>query len=118
MNLCNFSKINIEEDNKNVSLENIYQAIPENCTLLERARHDAGYEQGLRHLASYASETEAETDTRTDHQSHLVFVIEAKLICNERPDLAEKKGCIWAFGGMQSIIFCLSIEDSVSAIPL
>lgn len=72
-----------------MALENIYQAMPE-CTLLERAGSDAGFESRLTHFASYAAKAEEETNAYADDQSRLDFVREAKLLCRERPDLAER----------------------------
>lgn len=73
-----------------MSIENIYQAMPE-CTLLERARRDTSFEWKLKHFASYAAETEEETSTYAGDQSRLDFVREAKLLCKKRPDLVERK---------------------------
>ena len=76
--------------------------------MLERARHDASFEQNLRHFASYAAETEAETNAQADDQSRLDFVREARLLCRERPDLAERR---LYFGRWWDAIHYLLSED-------
>ena len=74
-----------------MGLDNVYQAMPENCSLLERSRYDADFGANLTDFEQCAAAAQEEIDERGNDQTYLDFVSAAKLLCKERPQLFERR---------------------------
>ncbi len=74
-----------------MGLDNVYQSIPADCILFERAQQDPAFGSYLMHFDLYAAANQEEIDARANDQTYLDFVSAAKLLCEERPGLIERR---------------------------